>query len=103
MEKIKSFYDLRTWKEAQSLVEEVYRITSSFPKEEMYGLTSQIRRAAVSVPSNIAEGMGRGGTKEFIRFYIIARGSIHEVLSLLSTASRLSYLNFEKLTQIITP
>jgi four helix bundle protein len=96
MEKIRSFHELRTWNEAQSLVEEVYKATSSFPKEEMYGLTSQIRRAAVSVPSNIAEGMGRGGIKEFIRFYIIARGSTHEVMSLLLTSSRLNYLSSDE-------
>jgi four helix bundle protein len=92
MSEIKSHTDLRTWQEGQNLIEEIYRITSFFPEEERFGLTSQIRRAAVSVPSNIAEGMGRGSAKDLIRFLMIARGSLQETLSQLETARRLSFL-----------
>jgi len=64
---------------AIQLVKLIYATTASFPKEEMYGLTSQMRRAAVSVPSNIAEGAARGGTREFVQFLMMARGSLSEL------------------------
>ncbi len=102
MAEIKSFKDLRTWNEAQNLVEEIYRVTDLFPKSEEKGLIDQMRRAAVSVPSNIAEGMGRGTAKELIQFLTIARGSIHELLSQLDTARRLTFLSltdFDQLTK----
>jgi len=72
---MRSHHRLEAWKEAMALVKEVYEISSAFPNNEQYGLTSQIRRAAVSVPSNIAEGAGRHSLKEFIQFLGIARGS----------------------------
>lgn len=105
MSDVKSHLDLRTWQEGQSLAEEIYRITAMFPSEEKYGLTSQIRRAALSVPSNIAEGMGRGSAKELVRFVLIARGSLQETLSHLDIAHRLSFLSqidFDILTQRYT-
>ncbi len=73
------------------LVEEIYRLTSTFPKEEMFGLSSQMRRAAVSVPSNIAEGAARNGTKELIYFLGIATGSLAELDTQLELARRLQY------------
>jgi four helix bundle protein len=88
---IKSFRDLRTWQEAQALAIEVYRITNALPKEELYGLTSQLRRASISVPSNIAEGMGRSSPKDFIRFLMQSRGSIQEILSQLDFIVRVGY------------
>lgn len=72
-------HDLLVWQEALSLVKVIYRLTSQFPKEELYGLTTQMRRAAVSVPSNIAEGASRTGSKEFLKFLSIARGSLSEL------------------------
>lgn len=71
--------ELHAWQEAMALARAVYRITSGFPKEELYSLTSQMRRAAVSVPSNIAEGAGRGTDREFRQFLPIARGSLSEL------------------------
>ncbi|OGL63567.1 hypothetical protein A3C09_04075 [Candidatus Uhrbacteria bacterium RIFCSPHIGHO2_02_FULL_47_44] len=92
MVEINSFRDLRTWRESQDLVEEIYRVTEKFPVGELNKLVDQMRRAAVSVPSNIAEGMGRSSTKELSQFLIIARGSVHELLSQLETSKRLKFL-----------
>jgi four helix bundle protein len=72
-------HDLQVWMEGMSLAKDVYAATASFPKEEIYGLTSQMRRAAVSLPSNIAEGAARGSKKEFLQFLVIARGSLMEL------------------------
>ncbi|MFA5010608.1 MAG: four helix bundle protein [Ignavibacteria bacterium] len=79
MENIKTHKDLEVWKKSIDLVSEIYEITKSFPKEEIYGLTNQIRRSAVSIPSNIAEGAGRNHDKEFIQFLYIAMGSSSEL------------------------
>jgi four helix bundle protein len=75
----KSYRDLVAWQEAMDLVTAIYEITASFPKEELYGVTSQLRRAAVSIPSNIAEGQGRHGVAEFRHFLRQASGSLMEV------------------------
>jgi four helix bundle protein len=83
---------LEAWKLAMELVTELYRETSSFPKDEIYGLTSQIRRAAVSIPANLAEGAARSGPKEFIQFLHIARGSLSELETLLQIAFNLGYI-----------
>lgn len=83
--------DLRAWQAAMLLVEEVYSLTSTFPREEQFGLISQMRRAAVSVPSNIAEGAARNGTKELIHFLAIATGSLAELDTQLELAVRLGY------------
>ena len=74
------------------LVKEIYRVTREFPKEEIYGLVSQMRRAAVSIPSNISEGAARGGDREFIQFLIIARGSLSELETQLLISNDLGYL-----------
>ncbi len=76
---MKDFKQLRFWHKAHDFVLELYKATNTFPKEELYGLTSQIRRASVSIPSNIAEGCGRSGDAELARFCIIAMGSASEV------------------------
>ena len=89
---IRNYRDLRVWRRAMELVELVYTATRSWPKEETYGLTGQIRRAAVSVPSNIAEGQGRASTKEFLQHLSIARGSLFEVETQVVVAERLGYL-----------
>lgn len=92
---MKSHSDLKVWQESMSLVEDVYKITQSFPKEELFGLTSQIRRCAVSIPSNIAEGAGRKGEKEWVRFLYIALGSMSELDTQYQIAVRLKYTNSE--------
>nr|WP_263405594.1 four helix bundle protein [Wenzhouxiangella sp. AB-CW3] len=81
------------WKVAVDLVESIYRLTMRFPEQERFGLTAQIRRAAVSVPSNIAEGAGRIGDREFVRFLGIARGSLSELETQLHIAKRLGYID----------
>ena len=75
----KTHKDLDVWKQAMGLARDVYALTGGFPKEEVYGLTSQMRRAAVSVPSNIAEGAARGSAKEFLKFLYVALGSLAEL------------------------
>ena len=93
--KLKSFRDLRVWQLAMELVELIYTTTRDFPKEELYGLTSQIRRAAVSIPSNIAEGHTREHTKEFLHHLSIAQASLAELDTQLEIAVRLKYVSGE--------
>jgi len=90
-----SYRDLRIWQEAIDLALTVYRLTLSFPKHELYGLTSQMRRAAVSIPSNIAEGKGRGSDRDFGRFLFQARGSLLELQTQTVIARRLQYISEE--------
>jgi len=97
---IKTFKDLIVWQEAINLVEIIYLQTKEFPKEELYGLTSQIRRAAVSIPANIAEGNGRKSRKEYLQFLSIANGSISELETHLLIAKRLNYLINEQYEKI---
>ena len=85
--------DLRIWHKSIELCEEVYKATANFPKEEKYGLTSQIRRSAVSVPSNIAEGAGRNSDGEFCQFLGISNGSSYELQTQLIVANRLKLIN----------
>jgi four helix bundle protein len=92
---IRCYRDLMAWQKAMRLVTDVYRNTQSFPKAEMYGLTSQLRRAAVSIPSNIAEGQGRASTGEFKHFLGQARGSLLELETQLEIANSLEYLSSE--------
>lgn len=92
---MRSYEDLRVWQKAMLLAKMVYGIQKQLPKEEVYGLGDQIRRAAVSVPSNIAEGFGRGSDSEFNRFLSIARGSLFEVKTQLQLASELGFLQLE--------
>ena len=93
---IKSYRDLIVWQKAMELVTEVYAITKEFPKEELYALTSQIRRSAVSVPSNIAEGYGRNSTQDYTRFLQIACGSLYELQTQLEISVNLKYMEEEK-------
>lgn len=91
--KIKEFTDLNAWRESHTLVLEIYKISKQFPKEELFGLTSQIRRAAVSVTSNIAEGFGRHGYKEKIQFYYLAQGSLTELRNQLILSRDVGYFD----------
>lgn len=88
-----SFRDLRVWQETMTLTANIYKHTATFPKYELYGLSQQIRRAAVSVPSNIAEGKGHRSDKEFTRFLLHARGSLLELQTQLLIAEELKYLS----------
>ena len=90
---VESYRDLKVWQRAIQMTLAIYRVTTGFPKEEMFGLTSQLRRAAVSVPSNIAEGYGRGTKGEYKQFLAMARGSNLEVQTQLFLATELSYGN----------
>ena len=90
---MKTYKDLVVWQKAMDLVTEIYRITARFSKEELYGLTSQIRRSAVSVPSNIAEGYGRKSTNDYIRFLQISMGSLYELQTQLQIAQNLTFIS----------
>ncbi|MGE5610409.1 MAG: four helix bundle protein [Bacillota bacterium] len=89
----RDYRDLVVWQKAMDLVEAVYRATRSFPKEEVYGLMGQLRRCAVSIPSNIAEGQGRGTDKELVRFLHIAAGSLCEMETQVMISRRLELLD----------
>jgi four helix bundle protein len=92
MAKVENFRDLNVWQRGMDVVEAVYRASGAFPKSELYGLTNQIRRAAVSVPSNIAEGHTRVSTKEYLQHVAIAQASLAEVETQLEIAARLQYV-----------
>ena len=91
-DKIRNFTDLHVWQKAHILVQQIYEITSSFPKEEVFGLTSQIRRASISVTSNIAEGFGRSTAKDKSHFYMMAQASLSEVQNQLLVAKDIHYI-----------
>ena len=90
-----TYTDLEVWQAAMDLVMGIYEITQSFPREDIYGLTSQLRRAAVSVPSNIAEGKGRSSDKELVQFLNPSRGSLFEIETQVAIARSIGYLNAE--------
>ncbi len=95
-----NYKQLRVWQNGMELVRRVYRLTRSFPRHEVFGLSSQVQRAAVSIPANIAEGHTRGTTKEFLRYVTIAHGSLAELETLLLTARDLQYIDAETFDQI---
>ena len=97
---MQTYRDLIVWQKAMSLVLNLYTETKSWPKEEVYGLTSQIRRSAVSIPSNIAEGYGRNSTGDYISFLQIASGSLYEFQTQLEISFQLAYLKEEKYVEI---
>lgn len=92
MEKIRDFYELDAWKKAHHLALEIYKTTKQFPKEEQYGIISQLRRSASSAPANIAEGFSRYHFNDKIKFYLTARGSVSETQNFLFLAKDLSFL-----------
>ncbi len=99
---VKNYRDLRVWQSGMDLVVMIYKISEKFPSEEMYGLTSQIRRAAVSVPSNIAEGHTRESTKEYLHHLSIAQASLAEVETQIEIAFRLKYCSDQELETVLT-
>jgi four helix bundle protein len=98
---IRSYQDLEVWQKAMDLVEDCYRLTREFPKNEVYGLSSQLQRSVVSIPANIAEGRERGRTKEFLHHLSIAYGSLAELETHILIARRLNYVNEENLRQLM--
>jgi four helix bundle protein len=101
-ETIRSYKELRVWQGAMELVECVYRLSAGFPPEENYGLKSQIRRAAVSIPSNIAEGQARASTREFPNYLWMAQASLAEVETQLEISIRLKYLAAEQVSGVVS-
>lgn len=97
---MKSYRDLIVWQKSMTLVVDVYKLTKNFPDDEKFGLTSQLRRCVVSIPSNIAEGYGRNYTRDYIRFLQIARDSLYECQIQLEIAVNLEYLNAEAVKDI---
>jgi four helix bundle protein len=97
-----SFHELKAWQLGMDVAEQIYRLTAAFPKSETYGLSSQMRRSAVSIPSNIAEGQGRDSTKEFLHFLAIAFGSICELETQMLLANRFNYLSDEDPQSVLT-
>ncbi|MBI2848847.1 MAG: four helix bundle protein [Chloroflexi bacterium] len=97
MSSLKSFRELTVWQKSVDLAEKIYQQTRSFPKEEIYGLVSQMRRAVISIPSNIAEGQSRNSTGEFRQFLGISRGSLAELETQIEVAGRLKYLTPQQL------
>jgi four helix bundle protein len=98
---ISSYRDLRVWQEAMSLAEECYALTRQFPREEMFGQTAQIRRAAASIAANIAEGHGREGAAPFINFLRIAQGSLKELETHLILSSRVELAGQDKVAPLL--
>jgi len=98
---IRSFRDLRVWQVGMELVEQVYRSTNKFPRHEFYGLAAQLQRAAVSIPSNIAEGHTRWHLKEYLHFLSVAQGSIAELETQIEIARRLQYLPVEDADHVL--
>ena len=99
-EMLKNYKELNIWQRSYKLCLHIYKVTKRFPKDEMYGLTSQIRRSAVSIPSNIAEGYGRKTTLEYVRFLYIAYGSVCELETQMMISGDLGYMGKERLQEL---
>ena len=102
MSSIKSYRDLIVWQKSMILVTDIYSATKAFPAAEVYGLTNQLRRCAVSIPSNIAEGYGRNSTGDYKRFLQIAAGSLYELQTQIEIAFNLKYIDEKNRTEIIS-
>ena len=101
MGKVSSYKDLLIWQRSMDLVERIYKITSKLPATEQWGLTSQMRRSAISVPSNVAEGYGRQATGEYRHHLSIGRGSLLELETQVLLCQRLGYLEYEKINSLL--
>ena len=98
---MKSYIELDVWKQSRQLVTQTYELTKQFPKEEQYGLSNQMRRCSVSIPSNIAEGHGRNHIKASLQFFFIARGSLYELETQLYLSSDLGYFQLNVLNELL--
>ena len=101
MEKIRNFRDLNIWKLGMEIVEDIYKLTKEFPKEELYGLSAQMRRCAVSIPSNVAEGFTRKHNKEYKQFLYIALGSCAELETQIEITTKLSFLSDKQKEELL--
>ena len=101
MVKIENYKELKVWRKGIEIVDLVYKLTDSFPDDEKFGLISQMRRAATSVPSNIAEGKGRYHNKEYVQFLYLARGSLYELMTQIKLANRLKYITEAESSDIL--
>ncbi|MCB9361768.1 MAG: four helix bundle protein [Flavobacteriales bacterium] len=101
MKENNSYTELNTWKEARVLVKHVYFQVNSFPQNEQYGITSQIKRSAISIPSNIAEGVGRNTTKDTLKFFYISRGSLYELETQLYLSFDLNFITELELNELL--
>jgi four helix bundle protein len=99
---VQSYRELEVWQVAMTLAEECYKVTKAFPKDELFGLTSQIRRAATSIPANVAEGQGRDHTREFLHHLSIARGSLKELETHLILSQRVGLLQEADLQPVMS-
>ncbi|HKX86714.1 MAG TPA: four helix bundle protein [Flavobacterium sp.] len=95
-----TFRDLLIWQKSMTLVTEIYLLTNSFPKEEIYGLTSQIRRSSISIPSNIAEGFGRNGNQDYLKFLNFSIASLFEMQTQIEIAFNLNYITQQQFNKI---
>ncbi len=96
-----NYYELEVWKRSRELVNEIYNISKKFPREEIYGITNQIRRCAVSIPSNIAEGVGRQYKKDSVQYFYISRGSLYELETQLFICSDQKYITNDEFVSIL--
>ena len=99
---VKSYQDLSVWRKGMDLAEQAYRLTSEFPREELFGMTSQIRRAAASIPANVAEGWGRNGTTEYMQFLRVAQGSLKELETHLLPSQRVGLVQAAKVEPLLS-
>ena len=98
---LRHYRELLVWQKSMDFAEAVYVLTRKFPREELFGLTSQLRRAVISIPSNIAEGQGRGGSKEFIQFLNISNGSLQEAETQLLLSERFRYVTTDEVDRVM--
>ena len=99
---VKTFRDLKIWQQGIAIVKDIYQLSRRFPKEEMYGLTSQMRRAAISIPSNVAEGFKRNSEKEYRKFLFVALGSAAELETQVIISNELNYIGNSELARVCT-